>query len=322
MRGDVNSEDEFITGGDYADTSTSFGTTWRSPDPAVTLTSANALVKKVNFKHGIDINWQYKVPSGTNSWITATALGDMTNYVIYNAPVMTTISGAGGALGNADFTAAHLESALDRAQGASADVTPSSIAAEMVSDRGAISVVDEITHSNVTEAWNAWDTGEHGACCCFASGLAYALACIGVDGNVGFANLDTAINTTGVGSGVAECRLHSPIHVYDYVGYRTVLGVPVGNGNYFQGHVYLTGAGASTVCYDCQHGFVRYYWELGNDQRGGVYQGASGNGVLYNYCWAGGPNGGQIGGQQQTTAPAGTCGHTLVVVKSPQLAGN
>jgi len=83
IRADVSYLDEDITGGNYDRTVVDFGTTWSDTH---SVESENNAKGEVNYDTNVDMQWQYRVPIGTNSWTCVGNSDDLKYYLVWATP--------------------------------------------------------------------------------------------------------------------------------------------------------------------------------------------------------------------------------------------
>ncbi len=81
--GDVNWFDDDMSGGNYDVTAITIGATWNT---TYSVQSERNAEGQVDYDTDVDMQWQYRVPSGTNSWKCLGNVNNLKYYLVWNTP--------------------------------------------------------------------------------------------------------------------------------------------------------------------------------------------------------------------------------------------
>ncbi|MCK4794682.1 MAG: hypothetical protein KAV87_63720 [Desulfobacteraceae bacterium] len=279
--GDVDWWDEDTTGGNYPGTTSAptmdFGTSWPSPSSGHVIVSPGTIQDFVH-RDSVDIEWRYKVPWGTDSWIGAGDSLNLKYYIVWDEHKNGAPKSSAGSFSDSDYTKDHIKEAIELGKDVSG--TDEKYLADKVCDSVHRSLVYGSGPSpySVSNCWGIHDTST-GDCGHLAAELCYVMRCLGVAMFMAHANLRDVtggLNTTGAQSGKGTCDDHDDTDI-------DKMGETFWTTNYWQGCAYISEASPrrDTLCWDTQHNHDRKkYWELGNDKDDPVRAG-----ILFDYHW-------------------------------------
>ena len=171
IRGYVYICDYPATGGSYPEQDATFGTSWPSPSSSVFIASSSNATDAIYWDY-VDIDWHYKVPSGTNSWVDAGYSSNLKYYLVYDAPKCS----------SSNYTKSNLDEAVKKAKSESTESGIASKANDNVGDNvyeGCI--CGSGFQVNFDAAMGRYpSTGDKGMCCCRAEGLDCVLNVLGI----------------------------------------------------------------------------------------------------------------------------------------------
>lgn len=174
VEGDVDSSDEYITGGDYGPVSVTFEAgSWEDEHSVSSQEKADAKVKD---DYDVDIQWRYRVkaPAGTGEWISTGDSSNLRYYLVWDDSQRPA----------AEFKDSRIAYLVGLAEG---EDSPSGIADELGPDLTAASRFD-IGHGMSLPppwhvgVWEVLDDSKKADCYTLATLMRYSLELLGVSG--------------------------------------------------------------------------------------------------------------------------------------------